>query len=208
MVDLTWASRPRGQVACTVKLWLAARPASDRRHLRGGARAWPLTYSFHCQAPARVERRQICLASRARGSAEESGARRSRAARSHARAGLLGPRTRWQYIAAAKDAVEDPEDGNGDIRTPEDAVAMAPRTGCDAADDLAGPAPANPGDLPPDRAVHRDGPRPRPERTGDWYRMIRTYFTKPLEEGHRQHRGVGREEPRSGKRLPRGCRQQ
>src|SRR5260370_5437442 len=39
---------------------------------------------------------------------------------------------RWEWIAAIKDAVSIPEIGNGDIRTPEDAIAMVAKTGCDA----------------------------------------------------------------------------
>src|SRR5215510_13618726 len=39
---------------------------------------------------------------------------------------------RWEWIAAVKDAVKIPVTGNGDIRTPEDAVAMVAATGCDA----------------------------------------------------------------------------
>src|SRR5260221_9673910 len=38
---------------------------------------------------------------------------------------------RWEWIAAVKDAVKLPVVGNGDIRTPEDAIAMVAQTGCD-----------------------------------------------------------------------------
>lgn len=38
---------------------------------------------------------------------------------------------RWEWIAAVKDAVKIPVVGNGDIRTPEDAIAMVAQTGCD-----------------------------------------------------------------------------
>src|SRR5437763_7765360 len=37
---------------------------------------------------------------------------------------------RWEWIAAVKDAVKIPVVGNGDIRTPEDAIAMVAQTGC------------------------------------------------------------------------------
>ncbi len=50
---------------------------------------------------------------------------------------------RWEWIAAVKDAVRIPVIGNGDIRTPEDAVAMITQTGCDAVM-IGRTAPSNP----------------------------------------------------------------
>ena len=50
---------------------------------------------------------------------------------------------RWEWIAAVKDAVKIPVIGNGDIRSPKDACAMAAATGCDAVM-IGRTAPANP----------------------------------------------------------------
>ena len=50
---------------------------------------------------------------------------------------------RWEYIAAVKDAVTIPVIGNGDVITPEDAVTLVDKTGCDGVM-IGRAAPANP----------------------------------------------------------------
>jgi tRNA-dihydrouridine synthase B len=89
---------------------------------------------------------------------------------------------RWEHIAAVKDAVTIPVIGNGDVRTPEDAVAMVARTGCDAVM-IGRAAPANPWIF---RQIAQYTATGRYDVPTEWdrYRMIRTYFTMLLEEGH------------------------
>ena len=104
---------------------------------------------------------------------------------------------RWEWIAAAKDAVRIPVIGNGDIRTPEDACAMVVATGCDAVM-IGRTAPANPWIFRQIEqycgsrdALHRrtgEGARPhmacaydQPSES-DRYEMIRTYFRMLIEE--------------------------
>ncbi len=70
---------------------------------------------------------------------------------------------RWQYIAAVKDAVSIPVIGNGDILTPEDAVAMVAPDPLRRRHDRPR-RPRQPLDLPPDRAVHRHRPVRQPDR--------------------------------------------
>jgi tRNA-dihydrouridine synthase B len=118
--------------------------------------------------------------------------------------GYSGP-ARWEWIAAIKDAVKIPVIGNGDIRTPEDAVAMVAQTGCDAVM-IGRTAPSNPwifrqieqyggwfdshAGQPGSEAgvadVRDAGPataRPYDEPSDqDRYAMIRTYFRMLIEE--------------------------
>ncbi|MGA2897013.1 MAG: tRNA-dihydrouridine synthase family protein [Acidobacteriaceae bacterium] len=93
---------------------------------------------------------------------------------------------RWEYIAAVKDAVRIPVIGNGDIRTPEDAVAMVHATGCDAIMIGRG-APANPWIF---RQIAQYTASKEATGVGaydiptdqDRYRMIRTYFQMLVDE--------------------------
>ncbi len=89
---------------------------------------------------------------------------------------------RWEHIAAIKDAVTIPVIGNGDIRTPEDALAMVAQTGCDAVM-IGRAAPANPWIFRQIAQHTATGSYEIPTEL-DRYRMIRTYFTMLLEEGH------------------------
>jgi nifR3 family TIM-barrel protein len=81
---------------------------------------------------------------------------------------------RWEYIAAVKDAVKIPVIGNGDILTPEDAVSMVDKTGCDAVM-IGRAAPANPWIFRQIAQYTATGRYDKPTDL-DRYRMIRAYF--------------------------------
>jgi tRNA-dihydrouridine synthase B len=87
---------------------------------------------------------------------------------------------RWQYIAAVKDAVRIPVIGNGDILTPEDAVAMVDQTGCDAVM-IGRAAPANPWIFRQIAQYTATG-RYDVATDDDRYRMIKAYFGMLLDE--------------------------
>ncbi len=86
----------------------------------------------------------------------------------------------WGWIAAVKQAVRLPVVGNGDVRTPEDAVAMVAETGCDAVM-IGRAAPANPWIFRQIAQYTATGSYERPT-TEDRYRMIRAYFEMLLAE--------------------------
>ncbi len=87
---------------------------------------------------------------------------------------------RWEYIAAVKDAVAIPVIGNGDILTPEDAVAMIHATRCDAVM-IGRAAPANPWIFRQIAQYTATGRYDTPSDE-DRYRMIRAYFGMLLHE--------------------------
>ena len=91
-----------------------------------------------------------------------------------------GGQAQWNWIAAVKDAVRLPVIGNGDIRTPEDAVAMVAETGCDGVM-IGRAAPANPWIFRQIAEYTASGRYSLP--TGaDRYRMIRAYFEMLMAE--------------------------
>ena len=90
---------------------------------------------------------------------------------------------RWEWIAAVKDAVTVPVIGNGDIRTPEDAVAMVAQTKCDAVM-IGRTASSNPWIFRQIRQYADTGRYDNPTEA-DRFEMIRTYFRMLIEEdGH------------------------
>jgi nifR3 family TIM-barrel protein len=87
---------------------------------------------------------------------------------------------RWEWIARVKQAVKIPVIGNGDIQTPESAVAMVAETGCDAVM-IGRAAPANPWIFRQIAQYTATGSYERPTAE-DRYRMIRAYFQMLLDE--------------------------
>jgi tRNA-dihydrouridine synthase B len=87
---------------------------------------------------------------------------------------------RWDWIAAVKDAINIPVVGNGDIRTPEDAIAMVAQTGCDGVM-IGRTAASNPWIFRQIRQHAETGRYDQPT-DADRYQMIRTYFKMLVDE--------------------------
>jgi nifR3 family TIM-barrel protein len=87
---------------------------------------------------------------------------------------------RWEWIAAVKDAVKIPVIGNGDIRTPEDAIAMVAQTRCDGVM-IGRTAASNPWIFRQIRQHAETGRYDQPT-DADRYQMIRTYFKMLVDE--------------------------
>jgi len=86
----------------------------------------------------------------------------------------------WDWIGQVKAAVRIPVIGNGDIRSPEDAVAMVAQTGCDAV--MVGrTAASNPWIFRQIAQYTETGAYGLPSEA-DRYQMIRTYFRMLVEE--------------------------
>ena len=91
-----------------------------------------------------------------------------------------GGQAQWSWIAQVKQAVNIPVIGNGDVRLPEDAVAMVAQTGCDAVM-IGRTAASNPWIFRQIAQYSETGAYDEPSEA-DRYNMIRTYFRMLLDQ--------------------------
>jgi nifR3 family TIM-barrel protein len=91
-----------------------------------------------------------------------------------------GGQAQWEWIARVKAALKVPVIGNGDIRSPEDAVSMVAQTGCDAVM-IGRTAASNPWIFRQIAQYTAAGAYDEPGEA-DRYRMIKTYYRMLAEE--------------------------
>jgi tRNA-dihydrouridine synthase B len=100
----------------------------------------------------------------------------------HPRTRLQGysGRARWEIIQEVKARVKIPVIGNGDVMTPQDALALQTQTGCDAVM-IGRAAPSNPWIFRQIESFARTGSYEEPSDL-DRYQLIRDYYAMLIEE--------------------------
>ena len=100
----------------------------------------------------------------------------------HPRTRLQGysGKARWDLIQEVKASVRIPVIGNGDVMTPQDAVALQAQTGCDAVM-IGRAAPSNPWIFRQMESFARTGSYQQPSEM-DRYQLIRDYYAMLVEE--------------------------
>jgi nifR3 family TIM-barrel protein len=91
-----------------------------------------------------------------------------------------GGQAQWEWIAHVKSVLKIPVIGNGDIRSPEDAVSMVAQTGCDGVM-IGRSAASNPWIFRQIGQYTATGAYDQPSEM-DRYRMIKTYYRMLVEE--------------------------
>jgi len=91
-----------------------------------------------------------------------------------------GGQAQWEWIAHVKSALKIPVIGNGDVRSPEDAVSMVAQTGCDGVM-IGRCAASNPWIFRQIEQYTATGAYDQPSEA-DRYRMIKTYYRMLVDE--------------------------